>query len=46
MKKIVQSIERQFVDAETGELKSIETSKVFKTAVTEDSFYVVFVNNW
>ncbi len=42
MKKIVQSIEHQFVDAETGELKSIETSKVFKTAVTEDSFYMVF----
>lgn len=44
MKKIVQSIEREFVDSETGEITKVETSKVYREKISEDSFYMTFID--
>ena len=43
MKKIVQSVEREFVDSETGEITKVETSKVYREKISEDSFYMTFI---
>ena len=44
MKKIVQSVEREFVDSETGEITKVETSKVYREKISEDSFYMTFID--
>lgn len=44
MKKIVQSVEREYVDTQTGEVTTIETAKVFTERVKEDSFYMTFID--
>jgi hypothetical protein len=35
---------REIVDCETGEVKIVETSKVFTAKVSSDSFYMTFVD--
>ena len=44
MKKIVQSIEREYVDTQTGEITTVETAKVFTERIKEDSFYMTFID--
>lgn len=44
MKKIIQSVERVYVDPETGEEVKLETSKVYSERVKEDSFYMTFID--
>ena len=44
MNKIVQSVEREFVDSETGEITKVETSKVYREKISEDSFYMTFID--
>lgn len=39
-----QTIETQYVDTETGEVKSIETQKVFTSKIKPDEFYMTFVD--
>ena len=36
--------EKQVINPETGEIVTIETSKSFTTKITEDQFYMTFVN--
>lgn len=36
--------EKQVINPETGEITTIETSKSFTTKITEDQFYMTFVN--
>lgn len=43
-KKIVQSIETQVVDHDTGEVLVTESSKVYKEKIKEDSFYMTFID--
>lgn len=43
-KKIVQSIETQVVDKDTGEVLVTESSKVYKEKIKEDSFYMTFID--
>jgi len=43
-KKIVQSVETQVVDKETGEILVTESSKVYKEKIKEDSFYMTFID--
>ncbi len=44
MAKYKQSFTREYVDCETGEIKSIETQKVFTSRVKTDSFYMTFID--
>lgn len=44
MKKIIQSVEKIYVDPETGEEVKLETSKVYSERVKEDSFYMTFID--
>lgn len=42
--KLQQSIVREVVDKESGEITLMETTKVFTQRVQTDEFYMVFVN--
>ena len=44
MKKVIQSVEREFVDTQTGEVTKVETAKVYKERIKEDSFYMTFID--
>ena len=44
MKKLIQSTQREFVDVETGEVKTIETSKTSSQKIKEDNFYMTFID--
>lgn len=44
MSKFNTLTERQIINPETGELTTIETSKTFTTKITEDQFYMTFIN--
>lgn len=44
MAKFNQTIEQQYIDCETGEVKSIATKKIFTSKVKSDEFYMTFVD--
>ena len=44
MAKYEQSVIREIVDRETGEILTAETSKVFTKKITDDNFYMTFID--
>lgn len=44
MSKFNTLTQREVINPETGEIVTIETSKTFTTKITEDQFYMTFVN--
>lgn len=44
MAKYNQTIEQQYVDYETGEVKTIATQKVFTSKVKSEEFYMTFID--
>lgn len=44
MAKYQTTKQKEFIDCETGEVKSIEVSKVFTTKVNSDAFYMTFID--
>lgn len=41
--KLIQSTVREYIDTETGEVTTIESSKVIRRAIKEDAFYMTFI---
>ena len=44
MPKLQQIVQREIVDSQTGEVVKIDSSRTFTTKVTEDSFYMTFID--
>ena len=42
--KVKQSVVRELVDSETGEITVLEDTNVFSTRVSNDAFYMTFIN--
>jgi hypothetical protein len=42
--KLIQSTTREVIDPETGEITTLESSKVIRKRVKEDSFYMTFID--
>lgn len=43
MAKFEVTTQREFVDHDTGEILSVETAKTFTKKITEDTFYMTFI---
>lgn len=41
--KLQQIVQREVVDGETGELVTLDTTRTFSKKITEDTFYMTFI---
>lgn len=41
--KLQQIVQREVVDGDTGELVTLDTTRTFSKKITEDTFYMTFI---